>query len=81
MAATVLIAVAAGWLYWVKRESPIATAVGEQRSLTLSDGTRIFLNTETRLFVRESETAARMCSSRAAKHCSTWHRIRIARSS
>ena len=55
MAAAVLIAVVTGWLYWAKRESPIATAVGEQRSLTLTDGTRIFLNTETRLFVRESE--------------------------
>ena len=55
MAAAVFVAVAAGWLYWAKREAPIATAVGEQRSLTLADGTRIFLNTETRLFVRENE--------------------------
>lgn len=54
IAAALLVAIAAGWLYWLNRESPIATAVGEQRSLTLADGTRIYLNTDTRLFVRET---------------------------
>lgn len=31
----------------------VTTTVGEQRMLTLEDGSRIFLNTNTRLFVRE----------------------------
>jgi transmembrane sensor len=52
IAATVL--ALAGTVIYLQREPPlIATAVGEQRMLTLNDGTRIFLNTDTRLFVKE----------------------------
>jgi transmembrane sensor len=53
-------AVLVGWRYWAEHESSITTAVGEQRSLTLTDGTRIYLNTDTRLFVHETERQRRV---------------------
>lgn len=59
MAATVL-AVLAGVLFYFKLHTPISTAVGEQRMLTLIDGTRIFLNTDTRLFVQEDASQRRV---------------------
>lgn len=59
MAATVL-AVLAGVLFYFKLHTPISTAVGEQRMLTLTDGTRIFLNTDTRLFVQEDASQRRV---------------------
>jgi transmembrane sensor len=54
---TVLVtALAASWFY-LHREAPgIATKVGEQRMLTLDDGSRIYLNADTRLVVRQNET-------------------------
>ncbi|HKU13325.1 MAG TPA: FecR domain-containing protein [Steroidobacteraceae bacterium] len=52
--AAALSAVVAGVLYHVSRPDPaVITNVGEQRMLTLEDGSRIFLNTGTRLFVHE----------------------------
>jgi transmembrane sensor len=38
----------------------IATGVGEQRQLVLEDGTRVFLNTDTRLVVKYDEQARRV---------------------
>lgn len=52
MAATVLIAVVALWFAVADRETPsvrYATAAGEQRIVTLTDGSRITLNTRTGL--------------------------------
>lgn len=60
MVAVLLMAVAAGGFFWAKRHPAIVTAVGEQRILTLTDGSRIFLNTDTRLFVRETAQQRRV---------------------
>jgi transmembrane sensor len=56
----VLIAVLGGGLYFYKNglfrgEPTIATAIGEQRSIILKDGTRVSLNTATRMSVRYDE--------------------------
>lgn len=45
---------------WFQYASVIATGVGEQRQLVLEDGTRIFLNTDTRVVVKFDETARRV---------------------
>lgn len=50
-AALVVVAVGAG-AWWMYRETPVetlATAIGEQRHVTLADGTRLVLDTNTRL--------------------------------
>lgn len=60
MAAMLLLAVCAGALYFGRGSPPIATAVGEQRTLTLEDGTRIALNTDSRLFVQQDATQRRV---------------------
>lgn len=50
--AAVLCLAPVGALFMLNREkSTVATQVGEQRMLTLEDGSRIFLNTDTRLSV------------------------------
>jgi transmembrane sensor len=50
--AAALCLVVVGILFVVNRESStVATQVGEQRMLTLDDGSRVFLNTDTRLSV------------------------------
>jgi transmembrane sensor len=54
-AATVLLACLATILY-LKRDG-VTTAIGEQRLLVLEDGTRVFLNTATRVKVRYAERA------------------------
>jgi transmembrane sensor len=51
LAAAVAVAVIGGWLYYVER-SGVATAIGEQRILTLEDGTKVSLNTATRMVVQ-----------------------------
>jgi len=43
-------AAAAGLLYW--HTSGVTTAIGEQRAITLDDGTRITLNTASRIIIR-----------------------------
>lgn len=59
--AAALSAVAVGILFYVSRDdSAVTTNVGEQRMLTLDDGTRIFLNTDTRLFVQEDAVRRRV---------------------
>jgi transmembrane sensor len=43
--------VAAIGVFFYLRTAGVATAVGEQRTLTLQDGTRVYLNTDTRVVV------------------------------
>ncbi len=50
-AAAVAVMAVGATLHFSSLNSAVTTAVGEQRSLTLDDGSRIFLNTDTRLFV------------------------------
>jgi transmembrane sensor len=56
-AAVVLIAMAAGY-YW--RSNVLATGVGQQQARSLQDGTRIVLNTDTRIEVSYDEHARRV---------------------
>lgn len=60
IAASVLAVMVGALLYLTRGTPPVSTAVGEQRMLTLDDGTRIFLNTGTRLFVQEDATQRRV---------------------
>lgn len=54
--AAALAALCIGALLYLNHDKPVvSTAVGEQRMLSLEDGSRIFLNTDTRLFVRQDE--------------------------
>lgn len=58
-AAAVLVIVAtATVLYW--RDSALTTSIGEQRTVTLQDGTRVSLNTATRLIVRYDASVRRV---------------------
>src|SRR5450631_4513962 len=52
MAATVAAVVALVGVFFLYRVPDVSTAVGEQRSLTLNDGTRVFLNTATHVVVK-----------------------------
>jgi transmembrane sensor len=45
---------------WLQYWGVISTAVGEQRQLVLEDGTRVFLNTDTRIAVKYDERARRV---------------------
>lgn len=45
---------------WYQQAGVIATSVGEQRQLVLEDGTRVFLNTDTRLVVKYDKQARRV---------------------
>ena len=48
-----LLAVPAGWLLWQEAPSHrLATAVGEQRTITLDDGSRVVLNTASVMSIR-----------------------------
>jgi transmembrane sensor len=49
IAAVLLLALLGLFFYW--RSAGVATAVGEQRLLTLADGTQVMLNTSTRIVV------------------------------
>jgi len=53
---TAAVLVASAWL----RAGVVATGVGEQRSLLLTDGTRVLLNTSTRLIVHYDAQARRV---------------------
>ena len=54
-AATLIIAlVGAGWWHFAPAPE-IATGIGEQRIMTLNDGTKVFLNTSTRMRVKYNE--------------------------
>jgi len=47
-------------IIWFQYVGVVATAVGEQRQLVLDDGTRVFLNTDTRIVVKYDEKARRV---------------------
>lgn len=49
-----------GAVLWVQNVGVITTAVGEQRTVALEDGTRVILNTDTRLVVKYSKDARRV---------------------
>jgi transmembrane sensor len=49
-----------GAVLWFQNLGVITTGVGEQRQLVLEDGTRVFLNTDTRLVVKYSGEARRV---------------------
>lgn len=56
--AAALVVVVAGWLIAQPgRYSPAATAVGEQRTLTLADGSNVILNTDTSLSYRTAQSS------------------------
>jgi transmembrane sensor len=50
MAAAVVLSVM-GMLLWISPKAQVSTEVGEQRLVTLKDGTHVFLNTATRIVV------------------------------
>jgi len=58
-ASTVAIAVAVGF-WWLLHPSVIETRVGERRTLTLSDGSRVFLDASTRLSYRFTQEQRRI---------------------
>ena len=49
-----------GGVIWSQYWGMISTAVGEQRHLVLEDGTRVFLNTDTRIVVKFDDQARRV---------------------
>lgn len=60
LAAASLAAIAATLGLWLFGGASISTGVGEQRSIALQDGTRIFLNTATRLTVKYDSAVRRV---------------------
>ncbi|MEP9360224.1 FecR family protein [Sphingomonas sp. KR3-1] len=52
LAASLAIVLGLGTLFWMSRPTGYATAVGEQKIATLEDGSRIALNTDSRVQVR-----------------------------
>lgn len=59
-AAAVLVLLAVGGALFYLRQAGVSTEVGEQRMLTLADGTRVFLNTATHLVVRYDDSERRV---------------------
>lgn len=47
---------ASALFYYGNRELAVSTRVGEQRTITLDDGSRVYLNTDTRIVVKETDT-------------------------
>jgi transmembrane sensor len=47
-----------GWFYW--RDPGLTTRAGEQRTLTLEDGTRVYLNTASRMHVHYDRASRRV---------------------
>lgn len=47
-------------IVWFQNVGVVATAVGEQRQLVLEDGTRVFLNTDTRIVVKYDDQTRRV---------------------
>jgi len=60
LAAASLAAIAATVALFISPGSSFSTDVGEQRTVTLTDGTRVFLNTASRLVVRYDKAARRV---------------------
>lgn len=57
--AAVLAMLVVGFI-WFQNVGVVATAVGEQRQLVLEDGTRVFLNTDTRIVVKYDDRTRRV---------------------
>jgi transmembrane sensor len=55
-----MLALAVIGIIWFQYVGVVATAVGEQRQLVLEDGTRVFLNTDTRIAVKYDKTTRRV---------------------
>lgn len=55
-----MLALAVVGIIWFQYVGVVATAVGEQRQLVLDDGTRVFLNTDTRIVVKYDEKVRRV---------------------
>ncbi|MEJ0040362.1 MAG: FecR domain-containing protein [Gammaproteobacteria bacterium] len=60
VAMAAVLAFAAMGMFFHTRDAGVGTDVGEQRMLTLVDGTRIYLNTDTRVVVRYEKRARRV---------------------
>lgn len=61
MAASIVAAILlGGGAFYYLRQGAISTAVGEQRVMTLKDGTRVVLNTDTRIRVRYGKADRRV---------------------
>jgi transmembrane sensor len=60
MAAALFVMLVGTAVFLNQRPPPISTAVGEQSMLTMDDGSRIYLNTDTRLFVQENAAQRRV---------------------
>jgi transmembrane sensor len=60
MAATVAAVAALVGVFFLYRLPDVSTAVGEQRSLILNDGTRVFLNTATHVVVKYDKSVRRV---------------------
>lgn len=60
LAVAAIAAVAIGTGLYLHRLGGIATGIGEQRLLTLDDGTRVFLNTATRLVVKYDKSVRKV---------------------
>jgi transmembrane sensor len=58
--AATLAVVTIGILVWYLQRDSVTTAIGEQRTITLDDGSRIFLNTDTRAVVQYSSGERRI---------------------
>jgi len=56
--AALLLLVIGGWFYW--RDPGLTTRAGEQRTLSLEDGTRVYLNTASRMHVRYDSVTRRV---------------------
>ncbi len=56
----VLASVAAAWVLVLSRDGTVSTGTGERRVLSLQDGSRITLNTDTRVAVRYDKEARRV---------------------
>jgi transmembrane sensor len=54
-----VVAMLLGWMVWIQ-DATVETAIGEQRSLTLSDGSRVLLNTHSRMTPRYAEAGERL---------------------
>jgi transmembrane sensor len=59
-AAAVALLVVAGMILWLAPTADLTTEVGEQRLVTLEDGTHVFLNTATRIAVNFDTQARRV---------------------
>jgi transmembrane sensor len=60
MALACVLALLTVGIVWFQNVGVVATAVGEQRQLVLADGTRVFLNTDTRVVVKYDKQARRV---------------------